>query len=114
MRQQKAFEKADAVVNKLERKVEGSKARARKVQERAKDWEALNQEGSKPTKATTSNVAANGSDDIEIDESEVMEDAPVSAPTQDIPKSAIEQQPVSTAQQPTTAVERVADIDEIT
>ena len=43
-RQQKLFEKADVNVNKLERKVADSKARAKRVQARAKDWEELNNE----------------------------------------------------------------------
>ncbi|KAK3113405.1 hypothetical protein LTR53_009339 [Teratosphaeriaceae sp. CCFEE 6253] len=41
-RQQRAIEKADAVVNKLERKVADSKARSKRVQSRAKAWDELN------------------------------------------------------------------------
>jgi hypothetical protein len=44
LRQQRALEKADVNVDKLERKVEGSKARAKRVQHRAKGWEELNAE----------------------------------------------------------------------
>jgi hypothetical protein len=44
LRQQRALEKADANVSKLERKVEDSKSRAKRVQARAKDWEELNAE----------------------------------------------------------------------
>ncbi|EMC97855.1 hypothetical protein BAUCODRAFT_67090 [Baudoinia panamericana UAMH 10762] len=42
LRQQRALEKADATVNKLERKVADSKARSKKIQARAKDWNELN------------------------------------------------------------------------
>ena len=36
------MEKADAVVDKLERKVADSKARSKRIQSRAKAWEELN------------------------------------------------------------------------
>ncbi|KAK0332814.1 hypothetical protein LTR91_008356 [Friedmanniomyces endolithicus] len=42
VRQQRAMEKADAVVDKLERKVADSKARSKRIQSRAKAWEELN------------------------------------------------------------------------
>ncbi|KAK0281465.1 hypothetical protein LTR35_000822 [Friedmanniomyces endolithicus] len=42
VRQQRAMEKADAVVDKLERKVADSKARSKRIQLRAKAWEELN------------------------------------------------------------------------
>ncbi|KAL1624384.1 hypothetical protein SLS56_007853 [Neofusicoccum ribis] len=42
VRQERAMEKADAIYDKHERKVEESKKRGRRVQERRKEWEALN------------------------------------------------------------------------
>lgn len=50
VRQQRALEKADAVVDKLDRKVANSKARSKKVQARAKDWDELNEEFGKKSK----------------------------------------------------------------
>lgn len=44
VRQQRAFEKADVHVNKLERKIADSKARGKKLQGRSKDWDELNEE----------------------------------------------------------------------
>jgi hypothetical protein len=48
LRQQKALEKADITVSKLEKKVADSKARGRKVQARRKGWEELNGEVAAP------------------------------------------------------------------
>lgn len=42
VRQERALERADANMDKLERKVEKSKKRGRTVEERRKDWETLN------------------------------------------------------------------------
>lgn len=44
LRQQRGVEKADVTNAKLEKKVEDSKGRARRVQARRADWEALNEE----------------------------------------------------------------------
>lgn len=44
VRQQRALEKADVHVNKLERKIADSKARGKKLQGRSKDWDELNEE----------------------------------------------------------------------
>ncbi|KAK5723350.1 hypothetical protein LTR15_005048 [Elasticomyces elasticus] len=44
VRQARAMEKADAVVDKLERKVADSKARSKRIQSRAKAWEELNEQ----------------------------------------------------------------------
>ncbi|KAK7516288.1 hypothetical protein IWZ03DRAFT_186306 [Phyllosticta citriasiana] len=42
VRQERAVEKADANMDKHERKVEESKRRGKRVQDRRKDWESLN------------------------------------------------------------------------
>lgn len=63
------MEKADANYDKHERKVEESKKRARRVQDRAKAWEALN--GDSKVKndfdALADDVEGDVEDDVEMD-----------------------------------------------
>ncbi|KAH7063701.1 Alb1-domain-containing protein [Macrophomina phaseolina] len=65
VRQERAMEKADANYDKLERKVEDSKQRARRVQERRKDWEALN--GDVKPKNAFAALQDDNEDDVEMD-----------------------------------------------
>ncbi|KAB2581099.1 putative oxoglutarate iron-dependent oxygenase protein [Lasiodiplodia theobromae] len=65
VRQERAMEKADANFDKHEKKVEESKRRGRRVQERRKDWEALNGDA----KATNAFAALqdDGEDDVKME-----------------------------------------------
>ncbi|TKA64930.1 hypothetical protein B0A55_11710 [Friedmanniomyces simplex] len=58
VRQQRAVEKADAVVDKLERKVADSKARSKRIQSRAKAWEELNAMSAPVKKTAAEEIAA--------------------------------------------------------
>ena len=68
VRAQKALEKADVNVDKLERKVADSKARARRVQGRRKDWDELNAkvEGRQGGKAASVSAKAGGAEEMEV------------------------------------------------
>ncbi|KAK4539333.1 hypothetical protein LTR36_000764 [Oleoguttula mirabilis] len=81
VRQLRALERADVLVDKHERKVADSKARSKKIQARAKDWEELNEnlvekkEGgdvgvTKPAEAAGSD-ADDGTDEKEMEDVQV-------------------------------------------
>ncbi|KAF4307783.1 putative oxoglutarate iron-dependent oxygenase protein [Botryosphaeria dothidea] len=65
VRQERAMEKADANYDKHERKVEESKRRGRRVQERRKEWEALN--GDPKVKNAFAALQESTEDDTEMD-----------------------------------------------
>lgn len=76
-RQQKALEKADVNVDKLEHKVAGSKARGKRVQARRKDWEELNEKlGDIRTKKT----GAAGEEEQVSKQAETMDDVEQPSP----------------------------------
>lgn len=114
-RQQKALEKADAIVNKHERKVEDSKARAKRVQARSKDWEDLNQGLSVKTeqtpKATTTQTdKRDGADGREMEDVQ-LPDMEQSLPTQKREKvTPSEVQTIEPAASDVAAAEEVDDI----
>ncbi|OJD31208.1 oxoglutarate iron-dependent oxygenase [Diplodia corticola] len=65
VRQERAMERADANYDKHERKVEESKRRGRKVQERRKEWEALN--GDAKVKNVFASLQDNREDDVSME-----------------------------------------------
>ncbi|KAK8209867.1 Alb1-domain-containing protein [Phyllosticta capitalensis] len=64
MRQERAVEKADANMDKHEKKVEESKKRGKRVQDRRKDWESLN--GDKKV-ANPFAALDNANDDVDME-----------------------------------------------
>ncbi|KAF2138788.1 uncharacterized protein K452DRAFT_361015 [Aplosporella prunicola CBS 121167] len=64
MRQEKAMDRAEAVMDQLEKKVSESKRRGRKVQDRRKEWEALNGDAKKKVLAADED---NDEDDVDMD-----------------------------------------------
>ncbi|KAK8157422.1 Alb1-domain-containing protein [Phyllosticta citrichinensis] len=67
VRQERALEKADANMDKHERKVEKSKKRGRTVEERRKDWETLNGDKKQPNPfAALGNI---NTDDVDMEAS---------------------------------------------
>ena len=58
LRQQRALEKADANVDKLEKKVANSKSRGKKVNARRMDWEELNEKLEGKRRAEEAKIAA--------------------------------------------------------
>ncbi|KAF2087821.1 hypothetical protein K490DRAFT_65100 [Saccharata proteae CBS 121410] len=66
MRQEKALERADANMDKLEKKREKSMQGARRVQSRRKDWEALN--GDTKTIPPAADKAKNDEDEIDMED----------------------------------------------
>ncbi|TKA42123.1 hypothetical protein B0A54_07210 [Friedmanniomyces endolithicus] len=82
VRQQRAMEKADAVVDKLERKVADSKARSKRIQSRAKAWEELNAQSTAVKKTAADETAVEeamlGAEDERQEKN--MEDVAMSVP----------------------------------
>jgi len=121
VRQQKALEKADANVDKLERKVADSKARAKRVKARAKEWEELNVEagekaekGSEQAPAATVAKEAKGSGE---EEERGMEDVQLLGSEQPLstkkPDGVIASETQLVQSAPAAAVAAV-DLDEVT
>ena len=109
VRQQKAMEKADAVVDKLERKVADSKARSKRIQSRAKAWDELNARPAKVEK-TLGEEGALSDGMTEEGDGHGMEDVEVAEP-----ESAVTVvDPSSAALATATAPEVEEEIDEVT
>ncbi len=76
------MEKADAVVDKLERKVADSKARSKRIQSRAKAWEELNAQSTAVKKTAADETAVEeamlGAEDERQEKN--MEDVAMSVP----------------------------------
>lgn len=75
------MDRAEAVMDKIEKKVEKSKGKARKVQERAKAWEELNKS------VLTGKTHNGGALEVEnLDEAEMQVDVEVGDdPTEELP-----------------------------
>ncbi|TKA79499.1 hypothetical protein B0A55_02441 [Friedmanniomyces simplex] len=111
VRQQRAMEKADAVVDKLERKVADSKARSKRIQSRAKAWEELNAT-SAPVKKTAAEETAVEDAVLGAEggrEERDMED--VAMPVPEITDVSVDIAATPTA---ATATEVEAEVDEVT
>lgn len=114
MRQQRALEKADVLVDKHERKVADSKARSKKIQARAKDWEELNEElvGKQVAGGAGVTKAADAGDDADDGTDEAkMADAPPADLEQPLPVRAVEDD-ITHAESATADI--AEEVDEVT
>ncbi|KAK4977811.1 hypothetical protein LTR42_002186 [Elasticomyces elasticus] len=110
VRQAKAMEKADAVVDKLERKVADSKARSKRIQSRAKAWEELNEQAVLKKTVVEGKVEEDAKAAAEKDEDEVkMGD--VTEPEPESTIEATEDVNVDPAPASTAAASTEADVD---
>jgi hypothetical protein len=82
-RQEKGFDRAEAFIDKKEKKVEKSKGRARTVQERSKAWEDLNKK-MLAQRAKEEAERIEKENWVDVPESEVMEDVEVEGGGADI------------------------------
>ncbi|KAK3632895.1 hypothetical protein LTR56_016074 [Elasticomyces elasticus] len=117
VRQAKAMEKADAVVDKLERKVADSKARSKRIQSRAKAWEELNEQAVLKKTVIEAKVEEDATAAAEKDEDEVkMDDVTEPEPENTIETTEdvnVDPAPASNAAASTEADVEV-EVDEVT
>ncbi|KKY23513.1 putative oxoglutarate iron-dependent oxygenase [Diplodia seriata] len=107
VRQERAMERADANYDKHERKVEESKRRGRKVQERRKEWEALN--GDAKSKNPFVSLQDNDEDNVDMEHAPKGSESLASLNAETI--AAVGRKPANTSSSAHQASGEVADED---
>ncbi|KAK5122172.1 hypothetical protein LTR85_004418 [Meristemomyces frigidus] len=116
-RQQRALERADVLVDKHERKVADSKARSKKIQARAKDWEELNEalvakqaggEAAVPDAADAESVADDGTGE------NTMEDVALLDMEQPLPIRVTEDEAIQPGAEDAPGADVAGEVDEVT